>query len=1665
MKQYVLLRTRSMTSLAFSAILIASLFVGITAVPFSNLMQTVFNPTLPAPMEQYRPFFEGADEPHNTGLSKLANFEKNLYSYLETGIIPDGVVTTESGMSILLGAGYEIDLVSLSEHMRIRHVLDMGIGYMIKGDVASPYHLRLIDSLDYTGLIMADQLLETPSMINFDPGPSPDNFFVREIVEADMANAAGFTGAGSIIGVVDTGVDHTLTDLATAYHTNNSGYPTAFDPGGMGIAITDWSGSPVSGYLLTGGYDFALVWSYYPYGGLIRYSNSSYDVIADNFFIGVGANQIPSLSGTYKMGVCLMSSDPGEPRTRQFVFFMLTDPNTAGVYDTMYIDWETSYAVSADYNSWATPPLPADWDFTNNIINGKYDYDPSTMDAPFLMAYDANGDGYNDFGLGLLATTYDLFGFVTGEVLSGIDPAGGGFAYFYDDGAHGTSVAGTAAGRGIESFDLYGNGTTYTLPGIAPDAEIMGLKMFSFGSEFDCWAWGAGWRPITKDLPTGTYEDWTHTIYMSGWDDSNQAHILTNSWGYILWEFGDDNYMYSVDWSSFAMDYFSTGSLGYPYHNATGSYLSNPNFPDGAIADSPLFIFSSGNAGPAYSTAGSPVSASCLTVGASTTHHYAEQIYNPDLEFGPQGYDQMAFYSSNGPTPTALPKPDVVAPGLSGFEITPLWRAHTLGTEAFRTFGGTSMAAPITAGVAALVVQGLGLGVIGDYPLGLAYGFDGGLIKTIIKSTTDDIGHAVLRQGSGRVNALKAVAMAVGNETLTPAGTDYLIQLWCNNTFANIAQAYQLNTTAVNIWKTNATAAILREGNDPYIDITGFGGAWYWVMMSGYDDAPYTPSASYWHPGAHGLWAPNVSMMDAGFMAHALHAGDTRDVDFVAATGGLTDISGTVDAEWYELTNEETAYFYSTAPSTAYPLFGDYPGINNFDSAFMADFIAADYAVITLTYDTDTFKELWEFTNEYYYGGDTNYCFLFDWNDTNSDGVLDYGTSEIRRIDSDQSSSPLLQLHIGNPGAQWLGNKNATIYWRDRGIETFIYRQLRVNVNIRLYNRVDWDWFTFTKGSGLQWTATINVPAQQSPGFYVGWITIEQGSAKEYFPVLLRVDGQVIPGNSLSWGGSDGHPYDNGAITGGVRWDGGGNYISGDWRHYYVDIKDPTDDTGWYMVNVTWMDPDTILDVFIKAADYGCDYWVGYWGGDTMTDTEYLRDEGLGRWVSTPSWDRQNVLLADYSLATSWYLDRQAPILISIHVAERGGMYPVENITVTVTPTNFTTTPYSAALGALGVSIDPIPYPIGNLSLLNTGEEITDDWIGSGEHLTLNGTWHPWSMPGLSVPHRQTDLQVLLGATYDIYGSFTEANCTPDAPPPNDYEFTVPDISAGMLITVDFSAGPPVGGTSLGPHDCDLFLYYGEALVASSTNSGSEEAIEYTADFAGTYLLVVDYWGIDDAPYYVWGGWDSLPWHFTLKASQILSNPTPGRTGLYDTHGLGLNLAGFDVTLKLITGTSLDYGSWLTYTVTNLSVTNFFEPTLSLLNPIAGDVRGPEPFAFNWSASDRNSDETLAFQVLVSNDDGLNWSVVVPATTDTSAVWDPNGFYAVNATDTMRWRVVCTDGVYTVTETSGQFELLPEETPLPPPPYETYVVIAVIVIVVIILLATCILKRRQVVKT
>jgi subtilisin family serine protease len=103
-----------------------------------------------------------------------------------------------------------------------------------------------------------------------------------------------------------------------------------------------------------------------------------------------------------------------------------------------------------------------------------------------------------------------------------------------------------------------------------------------------------------------------------------------------------------------------------------------------------VFAISAGNDGPGLSTVGFPGSAArAITVGATFPGVF--------LGASGKGGDPVAYFSSRG---GELAKPDIVTPGMA-YSTVPRWDT---GDE---RKGGTSMASPHAAGLAALLVSGL----------------------------------------------------------------------------------------------------------------------------------------------------------------------------------------------------------------------------------------------------------------------------------------------------------------------------------------------------------------------------------------------------------------------------------------------------------------------------------------------------------------------------------------------------------------------------------------------------------------------------------------------------------------------------------------------------------------------------------------------------------------------------------------------------------------------------------------------------------------------------------------------------------------------------------------------------------------------------------------------
>jgi subtilisin family serine protease len=129
----------------------------------------------------------------------------------------------------------------------------------------------------------------------------------------------------------------------------------------------------------------------------------------------------------------------------------------------------------------------------------------------------------------------------------------------------------------------------------------------------------------------------------------------------------------------------------------------------------------------------------------------------------------------------------VVNVGAFGFTAAPVVLNCTL-------FGGTSYATPLTAGVAALVLQVLGRNA------------DPALVKTVLQSSAVPLRYDVASQGFGRVDTFRTVSLA---------------RLWAGRTAAR----YELLVQSNSLWGAYASkylsvaVAVVRQHKGLYVAV------------------------------------------------------------------------------------------------------------------------------------------------------------------------------------------------------------------------------------------------------------------------------------------------------------------------------------------------------------------------------------------------------------------------------------------------------------------------------------------------------------------------------------------------------------------------------------------------------------------------------------------------------------------------------------------------------------------------------------------------------------------------------------------------------------------------------------------------------------------------------
>jgi len=352
------------------------------------------------------------------------------------------------------------------------------------------------------------------------------------------------TGKGVTIAVVDTGVDFSNPDIMESLARDDDNNPIMLDADGQGLVLTNstFAANIKYGkvYNFTKGVTLpttatsniyqsrdgvflntqsvngtvSIYNSLYPYYGVNHILNAN---IASDMKIGTSEkNFIPSKSGIYHLGV-IIAAHVGK---FQAVIVLVTDPNEAGVYDTITPDMSTSWM-----------------DFTREEISSPdYDFDYTVVMAITIgsgnefLIYDSDDDGINDYSAGTVgarvvdihgifsnrAEIDDRLGAVNGTLLPAMDKDGNYFGVMNDFFGHGTASSATIASKGKLKYDIYNDTKKSTILGIAPDVSILPVKSLWFGDVFYGWMWVAGFE--------NEENKWVYT-------DEPKADIISNSWG------------------------------------------------------------------------------------------------------------------------------------------------------------------------------------------------------------------------------------------------------------------------------------------------------------------------------------------------------------------------------------------------------------------------------------------------------------------------------------------------------------------------------------------------------------------------------------------------------------------------------------------------------------------------------------------------------------------------------------------------------------------------------------------------------------------------------------------------------------------------------------------------------------------------------------------------------------------------------------------------------------------------------------------------------------------------------------------------------------------------------------------------------------------------------
>jgi hypothetical protein len=442
---------------------------------------------------------------------------------------------------------------------------------------------------------------------------------------------------------------------------------------------------------------------------------------------------------------------------------------------------------------------------------------------------------------------------------------------------------------------------------------------------------------------------------------------------------------------------------------------------------------------------------------------------------------------------------------------------------AFALFGGTSMAAPMVAGAAALVIEDL-----------RAQGkqADPFEVKTILMSSAVDLKNDPFVQGSGRVDALSAVELAEGKNGEFSAYT--------NDTVPNV-----LSAMSGAIYSYNNVLATIKggEGIGKKLDAAFKEGRWF----AGYVEQGKSASTE--------IVIDNPSAKDMK----------------VEATAAIEKLVGK-----YEIHN--ATRLFERDPLHNSSEFGYDPNYFNINElGGIPD--NADLMVARLTFPFETFMNTTDLYGNYLRIAS---LYAYDWADSDKDGRVSY--TETSMINRGGSWGTVQELRISDPNEKFKDTPLIGVYpvptifsfWQgDRQINS---TSMNYTLTIEYYNRqpnpaISLDGakegslpLSIGPNSSETVNATIDVAGDTLPGIYYGSILIKPADGNGHtmvMPISYVVASRPVPKDvpvvavpDASVGEKDLGLRPNGYVGG--LFDMTSRYSAGDWRSYYFTVDDST---------------------------------------------------------------------------------------------------------------------------------------------------------------------------------------------------------------------------------------------------------------------------------------------------------------------------------------------------------------------------------------------------------------------------------------------------------------------------------------------------------------------------